>query len=423
MHLSLRPQFGCFIKTALILLILAGQSATAGDWPQILGPDRNGIANDEKLADSWPSSGPKVLWEIPVGEGLAGVAVSGETVVAFYRTDDNRELVVAVDAATGKQRWEQGFKTTYVSGINSDNGPRCVPVISGNRVIVFGAGGGLRCLDFKTGDVLWQVETYSKWKVSEGYFGAGSSPLVVDDIIILNVGASRQDAGIVAFDLKDGSVKWTSSQQAASYSSPIATRIGKTNVAIVTARLATVGIDVASGKELFSIRFGQRGPTVNGANPVVVDDRLFLSASYGIGAVWGKIAEDGFVELWRSDEVCSSQYATAIADNGVLYGVDGRQDFGPVVIKCFDPETRKELWSQGGFEYGTLLKADGKLLFLSCQGELVMIRAAKDGYQELARAQVQKADSGGYRLPALAGGRLFVRDSRSLRALDLSASN
>lgn len=392
---------------------------SGGDWPQILGPERNGIAVEESIPDQIPADGLSLVWEHPVGSGFAGAAVAGTDCIVFHRRGE-QEVVECLHAATGQSQWKQTFDCGYRSAISSDDGPRCVPLISGKRVIVFGANGGLRCLARENGEVMWQVETHDKWDVPDGYFGAGSSPIVVGDLVIVNVGAARDAAGVVAFKLDSGEVVWEKTDNLASYSSPVLTRVGQQDCVIVVARYNTVGLDPKTGDELFSIRFGARGPTVNGASPVVVDQHLLLTASYRIGAVWGKLDAEGFQQVWQSDEIVSSQYATPIVLNGVIFGVHGRQDSGTASIVCFDPGTRKIHWSHEGLDYGTLIAADGRLLYLSCMGELMAFRASTTAYTQLWRTRIQSPTPSGYRLPALSNGRLFVRDNEKLRCVSLS---
>ena len=140
---------------ALIALCVSGsgiavRAARAGDWPQILGPHRNGEAENETLADEWPASGPKTVWQRPVGHGYAGLAVVGPKAVLFHRVE-NEERVEAIEAATGKEIWHFAIPTSYVSGISPDDGPRCVPIVHGDKVIVFGVQGTLACLRLADG--------------------------------------------------------------------------------------------------------------------------------------------------------------------------------------------------------------------------------------------------------------------------------
>jgi outer membrane protein assembly factor BamB len=402
---------------ASLALSLLASAASAGDWPQILGLHRNGVADDERIVDGFPAGGPKPLWTRPVGEGFAGVAVRDGQVALFHRVDDSERLEL-LEGRTGAPVWQSDKPAGYAGGVASDTGPRCVPIVKKDRVIVFGAEGLLRCIDRKTGKELWSDPTRETFGVPESYFGAGSSPLIEGDLVLVNVGGARQNAGVVAFDLKTGDVKWKATGEQASYSSPVVATLGGKRQAIFVTRLACVGLDPATGKVLWSFPFGARGPTVNAANPVLLGDRLFLTASYGVGAVFRKVSAAKAEELWSNGDLLSSQYTTPIEHEGVLYGIDGRQDVGDAALRCIDPATQKVLWSQDGFGYATLIKADGKLLVQKTDGTLVLVRPGKTGYRELAQASLTQGTA--RPLPALSNGLYFVRDEETLYCYDLS---
>jgi outer membrane protein assembly factor BamB len=400
----------------VVAIVLCGATAEAGDWPQILGPHRDGRAEGESLADSWPAAGPKTVWERPVGRGYAGVAVVGDRGVLFHRVE-NEELIQAFDVRTGKFSWKFAIPTSYVSGISPDDGPRCVPVIHGDRVIAFGAQGNLACVRLADGAKTWTVDTHAEFRAGEGYFGAGSSPIVEGDKVIVNVGGAKSGAGIVAFSLESGQLVWKATREDASYSSPVAVTVHGVRHLIVETRLKTVSLNSDNGAIRFEVPFGMRGPTVNGANPTVFGDRLFLTASYGIGAVFAKIGDTSAEKLWDSNDLISSQYATCIAEGGLLYGIHGRDDQGQASLRCIDPEKQKILWQKDDFGYATVLFADGKLLVQKTDGTFVLVKASPSQYTELASAQIFNTKT--FALPALASGRLYVRDDRTLKCLDL----
>ena len=356
----------------------------AGDWPQILGPERNGIAQKETLAGEWPKFGPQKAWEAPVGAGYSGVAVSQKIAVVFHRLG-TKETVTALKADTGEELWSHGYPTTYRPQIEDSNGPRCVPVIADQTVITFGVQGVLSAWELKSGKPLWSRDTHAEFSPPDAYFGAGSTPLVDGKRVLVNVGG-RNQGGIVAFDLHSGKTLWHSTDDAASYSSPIAVTIDGTRQALFLTRLHFVSIDPATGGERFRTAFGARGPTVNAANPVMIGDDALLTASYGLGAKLVHLDKDGGRTLWEEDEILSSQYTTPIVDNGEVYGVDGRQDGGPVTLKCFNPETRKVHWTKPLKQYATLIAADGKLLIQQTDGVLRLAGLSPEGYEELAAA-------------------------------------
>jgi len=408
-----------------MLVALALQAGAAGgDWPQILGPTRNGVAvGDERLADRWPAGGPRQAWKRDVGAGVAGVAVAGDRVFLFHRVGE-REVLEALDAATGDTVWSDGHATSFVPQVGGSDGPLCTPVVHEGRVIVFGAQGMLACVEAASGRRVWQRATHREFDANEGYFGAGAAPLVVAGRVIVNVGGRKGDAGIAAFDLATGETLWTATREGASYSAPVAVAIGGAERVVMVTRLSCLLLDPATGDVCWSFPFGQRGPTVNAASPVVVGDgRLLVTAAYGIGSVCGSFDATAFTPAWQGTESLASQYATPVLVGDAVYAIDGRDDVPPADLVCLDPATGRVRWREAGFGYGTLLVADGKLLVAKTDGELVLVRPDATRLDVLARARpFADAPRGGplRALPALAGGRLYLRNDRTLVALDVS---
>jgi hypothetical protein len=389
----------------------------AGDWPQILGPQRNGNAEGEKLASSWPATGPRTVWQQPVGTGLAGVAVAGGTVYIFDREGDNERLA-AVDALTGKPRWKPvTWPSSYQDAIAGDDGPRCVPVVQGTRVYAYGAAGTLACINTKDGKQVWSRNLVEAYQADLGYFGAGSTPLIEGKTVIVNVGGQKSQAGVVALSTETGKEIWKSVPDTASYSSPIAVTVDDTRHILCITRLKLVSLDPSNGKVRFEFPFGKRGPTVNGANPVVVKDYVLATASYGIGSTFAKIAKDHADPQWDGDEILSSQYTTSVLSDGWLYGIDGRQDQGQASLRCFDPMTRKVAWTEEGFGMATLILADHKLVCMKTDGTLTLVAVNPKAYEALATAKLFSSTCRA--LPALANGFLYVRDTQTLKCFDL----
>ncbi|MGQ0633283.1 MAG: PQQ-binding-like beta-propeller repeat protein [Planctomycetaceae bacterium] len=404
---------GCFL--ALWACAVATEGVIAGDWPQILGPGRDGIARQERIIERLPVGGPLLLWQRSAGEGFAGVAVAGGRAVLFHR-EGNDEIAVTLDALTGKELWTRSFPASYGGGVSSDRGPRCVPLIDGDRVFLHGAAGDLHCVSLRSGESVWSRRARQEFQAPEGYFGAGSTPLVDAGLLLVNVGG-KAGAGIVAFDLKDGHTVWKATSEQASYSSPIAVTLDGVRHAIFVARLNVVSLDPQTGEERWRLPFGDRGPTVNAASPLAIDGHLFLSASYGIGGVWARVGKTSAKAVWANNETMSSQYATCVYQDGFLYGVDGRADVGAARLRCFEPASGKIRWSQDDFGVANLILADGKLLILRDEGTLVLAQAAPERYTELGRARLLKGTTRA--LPALAAGLFYVRDTGTLKCFDL----
>ena len=413
---SLQP-----IMLLLATLTVLPPAATAGDWPQVLGPTRTGIAAaDERLADRWPETGPPVIWKRPVGSGYAGVAVATGRVFLFHRQGD-REVTEALDAATGKTLWQADHATRFQPQVGGGDGPLCVPNVSGDRLITFGAQGVLTCLDTATGQIHWQRQTHREFDAAEGYFGAGSSPLVIGDCVVVNVGG-RSGAGVVGFELSTGKVRWQTTDEPASYAAPTVIEQGGRQQAVVITRYQCLLIDPTNGAIGWQFPFGMRGPTVNAATPLAWTaadgtSRLLVTAAYGIGSICATFNADSATPIWQGTESLASQYCTPIMLDGHLYCIDGRDDVPPATLKCVDAATGQVRWQEPNFGYGTLLAADGKLLAVKTSGDLMLLKVLPAGFEALA---TDRPLPGTLRaLPALAAGRLYLRDDDTLAAFDI----
>ncbi len=400
----------CFL---LAIFVFGANLAEAADWPQILGPQRNGVAQGEKLADHWPANGPKVTWKAKLGSGYAGPVAVGKRVIAFHRVG-KQERLEAFSSVDGKSLWQADFPAHYQGGINPDTGPRCVPLVHRGVVYGFGAAGDLYAVDLATGKKKWIRQTYVDYRGRDGYFGAGATPIVVGERLLVNVGG-RDDAGLVAFDLATGRTLWKKTDYEASYSSPTSATIGGEAAAIFVTRYTTVAIRASDGKELFSIPFGKRGPTVNAATPLLIGDQIFLTSSYGIGAHLYKIADGSMRKVWEKNDVLSSQYNTPIHHNGYLYGINGREDIGVASLVCVELKTGKVMWSEAEFGVAHLICAGDKMVAVRGDGKFTLFAADSTRYRKLATARVLGANVRA--IPALSGGQVFARDGGELVAV------
>jgi outer membrane protein assembly factor BamB len=407
--------FRALFAAPVVVLLLMASALQAGDWPQILGPNRNGVAVNELIVEKLPAKGLPVLWESKVGEGYAGMAVADGHAVVFHRRGDV-EIAEALEPTSGNPLWKKEFPGTYSGGVNSDHGPRCVPLIHNGSVYLFGAAGDLHALDLKSGEVRWTREAGREYQPPESFFGVGSTPIVEGDKLLANVGGKKQ-SGIVAFNLADGKTVWQATDEQASYSSPTAVTLDGVRHVIFVTRKSALSIDPNQGTVRWKFRFGAPGPTVNAATPQVVDGNLFLSASYGIGAVCRKIGKTSADAIWDNNDTMSSQFSTSVPHDGYLYGVDGRQDAGPGRLRCFDPKTGSVQWTKDRFPIANLIVADGKLVIVTDDGELVLASASPEAYRELGRARLSRLTTRA--LPALSNGLLYVRDTSSVKCVDL----
>jgi outer membrane protein assembly factor BamB len=386
----------------------------ANDWPQYLGPSRNGIYAGPALADTWGANGPKAVWRKQVGQGFAGPAVVGNRVILFHRVG-NEEVLESLDAATGNSIWRYAYPTRYRDDFGFDEGPRAVPVVADGVIYTFGAEGQLHAVDLAKGTRLWSEDTMKRFGVPKGFFGAAGSPLVEGGRVIANVGGDK--AGIVAFEAKTGKVLWTATDDDASYSSGVAATIGGRRLGVFLTRDSLVGLDPASGMVQFQRRWRARlAASVNAATPIIVGNEIFVSAQYGPGAGVLRVNGSQLTDVWTSDDVLSNHYATSVFYNGYLYGFHGRQEFGPS-FRAVEFQTGTVKWSQEQFRAGSVLLAGDRLLITREGGELVLASASPQAFKPIARAQVLQGVVRPY--PALADGLLYVRNENTLVCLDL----
>ncbi len=398
----------------LLVALLLTTPLVAADWPQFLGPSRNGVYVGAPLNEKWPPAGPRSVWRRQIGSGLSGPVVAGKRLILFHRVAD-REVVESFDALTGSPQWRHAYPTTYRDDFGFDEGPRAVPVVAEGIVFTYGAEGKLSAVDLSTGKPLWSVDAMRQFDAAKGFFGAAGSPLVEGGKVIANVGGKK--GGIVAFDAKTGKVVWTATTDAASYSSGVAATILGRRYAVFLTRAGLVGLDPSNGEVRFQRPWRARqAASVNAATPIVVGDRIFVSAEYGPGA--GVMRFDGtkLADVWLSDEVLSNHYATSVVHDGYLYGFHGRQEFGPV-FRAVDLQSGKVVWSTARFGAGSVTLAGNRLVIVRESGELVLADASPAAFRQVAAAQLLPATVRAY--PALADGILYVRNDDTLVAVDL----
>ena len=396
-------------KISCLSLCLWSGFLQAADWPQFLGPERNGTSRETGLLASWPEKEPPILWEKSIGEGFSGPVVAGDKLIRFHRLD-NKEVVECLDANTGNGLWKFPYTTEYVDKYGKGNGPRATPLIAGNRVYTLGVDGVLLALDLRTGKKVWHHDLTKEYQLAESFFGIGTSPLVEGDLLLVNVGPPGE--GVLAFHKETGKEAWKAKCEPASYSSPVAVTINGTRHVFFFTMGGLVSLDPKTGDVRFSKPWRSRQrSSVTAATPLVVRDQVFISASYGTGAVLLQVHDKDAKEIWQSDEVMSNHYNTCIYKDGFLYGCDGRQE-GGARVRCVELASGKVRWTKEGFGCANMILTEGRLITLGEDGDLRLLEANPDDYKELARSHVLDKPC---RAPlALANGRLYARNDHKL---------
>lgn len=399
------------MKTPFTLFLAATLlGIEAADWPQFLGPDRNGVSS-EKVRTNWETTEPRPVWKRGVGAGFAAPIVVENTVMLFHR-EGNSEVIAAFDLRTGKEKWEHKAPTHYRDDFGFDEGPRATPCFENGRVYAIGAEGSVRCVEFATGKQVWTVDARKQYKMRKGFFGFAPSPLVTGENLLLNLGGEN-GAGIVALDKKTGKLCWKATTQEASYSSPVLDQ----DRAVFFTREGLVLLNAADGRNVVEYPWRARmHASVNAATPLLIGNTIFITASYNTGAALFQIEGNRLNKIWSNDESLSAHYATPVHHGGHLYGFHGRQEHGPE-FRCVNLLTGRVLWTEEGFGAGTVTLAGDHLVILRESGELVLAPASAKRFEIVGRAQILGSDTRAY--PALSNGFLVARDKSKLVCVEL----
>ncbi len=401
---------------SLLALLLIGTLLKAEDWPQFLGPRRDGSYTGKALP-LWPDNGPKEIWQKSIGAGFAGPAVADGKLILFHRIN-NQETIECLEASTGKPLWRAAYPADYVDDFRFDNGPRAVPSIAKGKVFTHGAHGKIHAWDLKTGKKIWALDARTRFKANKGFFGFACSPLIVKDTLLLNIGGSN-GAGIIGLDASNGNLRWQATDESASYASPVLTYINNQTYALFFTRKGLVSLNPTNGKIHFSQHWRpSMNASVNACTPIAVGNLVFISTSYGKGATVLSIDETKTKTLWSGDNSMSCHYSSCVTLDGYLYGFHGRQEAG-ASLRCVELKTGRVLWNQPGLRSGTLTLANKEILVLTERGELVRISASPKNFNVLQRSKVTREEVRAF--PALAHGRFYFRGEKKLICIDLNA--
>ncbi len=393
-------------------------SLLAADWPQILGPNRDGHSNETGLNWDWAKQLPKQRWSMDVGSGWAGLPIVGDRAYLFNRIDDE-EILSALSIKTGQPIWTYRAPTRYRDDFGFDDGPRATPTIDKASAFILGANGDLHAVDLEKGMCVWNKNILKEYGAKKGYFGVASSPVVESGKLIVNVGA--KGACLVAFDTRTGREIWKAGDDEASYSSPIVTTISNTKIVIAFTRKGLLGVELENGKRLFDLQWRSRlDASVNASAPLILDGHIFLTASYGTGAILLKCDGRSVEEVWSNDQSLSCQYSTPLRDGSLLFGTDGRADFNTGRLRCINWKTGAVIWSQEKFGCAGLIGVDGKCLAVTEAGVLVAFDRDSKKYSEIGRLPIL---TGKVRaIPSYARGVLLARDEKKLVCIELKSS-
>ena len=392
----------------------AAQHASAGRnyWTNFRGPKRDGKYDETPISTSWPANGPTALWKQPVGVGYSSFAVAeGKAYTIEQRRQ--QEVVAAYDVATGRELWKQAWNAEFTD--STGDGPRATPTWDQGRVYALGATGELRCLDANTGSVIWGKNILTENQASNLQWAQAASPLIVDDKVIVLPGGGGGKS-VVAYNKMTGAPVWKSLDDRQAYVSPMLVDLAGRRQIVVVSATRVVGLVPDTGAMLWSYPW-DTSMGINVSQPIVVDNnRFFISSGYDKGAALVELKGSGnsftASTIWENKNM-KNKFNSSVLHNGYVYGLDEG------ILVCLDVNTGERKWKEGRFGYGQVVLASGHLIITDgSTGDVALVKATPDKYTEVARFSAIKGQTWNY--PAIAGGRLLVRNSNEMAAYDIS---
>ena len=380
-------------------------------WTNFRGPKRDGKYEEAGVATKWPASGLPVLWKQPVGIGHASfVAADGKAYTIEQRRRE--EVVAAYDLNNGRELWTQKWSAEYND--ETGDGPRATPTWDQGRIYALGATGELRCLDANNGNVFWGKNILSDNGASNLQWAQAASPLIVDDKVVVLPGGKGKS--VVAYNKMTGAPVWKALSDTQAYVSPMLVDLAGRRQIIVVSANRVIGLAPEDGKLLWSYPWAT-DMGLNISQPIVVDkNRFFISSGYGKGAALVEVkgAGDSFTAstVWENKNM-KNKFNSSVLQDGYIYGLDEG------ILVCLDVNTGERKWKDGRYGYGQVILVGNHLIVTSDQGDVALVKASPAGYTEVARFHALNGQMWNY--PAIANGRLLVRNSSEMAAYDISA--
>lgn len=393
-------------------------------WPQLRGPTFDSISQETGLADSWPDSGPPVLWTRELGQGYSSFAAVGNQVFTQCQSLYQQSLV-CLNAETGDTIWSHHYDWPYEGG-GLYPGPRSTPTWHQGRLYFAAPDGTVGCLEAQSGKPVWSCNPKKQFHGRGTDFGYACSPVVVDDRVIIPVGGN--DASVVALRVQDGSLVWKSGESSASYATPLPIRWRGRSLVITPLENSIAAFDARLGTPLWEIEFSE-GYDEHSAAPIYQEPLLCVASPFRAGAKCYKLmtnshgaddqSESDNVEpmvpklVWETPKF-SNDVVSSVLVGGRLYGFDLKDAQSRIdrpsrgEFRCLDFQSGKIVWSTNRVGQASIIVADQKLILFTDSGELVLLKAGTDDYTEMARTQIFR-DEVCWTSPALHRNCLYLR--------------
>jgi outer membrane protein assembly factor BamB len=386
-------------------------------WPQWGGPSRNFHVEARDFATSWPAEGPRKLWQRALGPGYSAIVTDGQTLYTTFR-DGSADAVIALEAATGKAKWETKYDAPFAETCSERLGPvpRAAPLIMGDRLITISAGGQMNSFTRQTGERQWTLDLRAAKPDAVRACGYSASPVAFEHTIITTAGGAGR--GVVAVTATTGTIAWQSQDFENGYSSPILIDLDGEPEVIVFTYGEVSGLNPRTG----ALEWTYAHPSdqgVNVATPIWGNDHLlFLSSAYNGGSRVLRLARRAgkvtVEEVWANRRV-RIHFGNAVRIGTRIYGSNG--DFGSAPFAAIDVLTGETTWRDRQVTRSTLVGAGDKLVILDEDGALTLATPTDSGLTVHAKATVLTARA--WTVPTLSGTTLYLRDNTQIVALNL----
>lgn len=402
-----------------LIVIAAVTTATAADWPQWRGPNRDGISEETGLLQEWPEEGPKLLWQVnDLGGGYGAPSVVDGKIYLVVNEGLEQESVKALDA-NGKQLW-----STPIGKVgNPDQQPnypaaRSTPTVAGELLYALGSDGDLTCLETGTGKVRWQKSLRGDFGGAPGEWAYAESPLVDGELVVAAPGGA--DAAIVALNRETGDLVWKSAvpgSEAAGYASVVIAEVEDVKQYVAFLGMGLVGVDAETGE--FRWLYEQTKGIANSATPVVRDGYIYSGAFRGGGALVRVKPEQDGAEV----EQIYHRPRLPIAQGGFVLVGDHLYGGGGQTLMCIEFKTGEVQWEERIPAPSSICYADGRLYLHAENGEMLLVEANPEAYREHGRFsppdQPNRGQAKAWAYPVIADGRLYIRDLGTLWCYDI----
>ena len=381
-------------------------------WTNYRGPARDGRYDEAPIRTAWPAEGLPLLWKQPIGGGYASFVVA-EGMAFTIEQRRRQEIVAAYDVETGRELWTHGSDAEFIESMGGD-GPRATPTWEAGRLWALGAEGDLRCFDAKTGKLHWSRNILTDNGASNLQWGMAAAPLIVDDKVVVLPGG-RSGKSVVAYNKLTGAPVWKSLNDTQAYVSPMLVTLASKRQILVETANRVVGLAVEDGSLLWETSWNT-DMGINCSQPIVIDaNRFFLSSGYGKGAALVEITSSGgglmARKVWENSSM-KNKFNSSVLYEGNVYGLDEG------ILTCVDASTGERKWKGGRYGYGQVILASGHLVVITDTGDLVLVKATPDKHTEVAKFSAIEGKTWNY--PAIAEGRLLVRNQTQMACFDLS---